>query len=423
MHKQKGEVMTTAKKLDPIFVHASARACSSYFFNVLRRNEAFLCYSSAIIDGKRDVVDPARQSNIVWRRSDATFDINHHFLERPDYYEFIEAWDAVMHLCPECPTFQDYLPSGGVLSDDLRAFLAALIEHARSQGKRPVLCETNSRGRAGALRNAFGGFHIAQYRDPLSQFGSFIRAVIEGGFWGFLSHPATELGTCATHPLYAVVPPPWRVPNLPWTAGNRAQRWASDARYIAMVGAPERDMMEKVFRWHLFSWVLSNLAAIAYSDFALDMDKIHDDPTYRASVVSDLAAIGVVLDFSDLKKFDRYYEFESFDTETLCNQVSATIKNALGDGTLDQALRTLGRQFPITSAATGVEILLWKMSNSLAAMATSADRHHVSAAEWNAVVRKRRKIWFNPSMQILGERVYPFAAPIVHAGRRLGLWN
>jgi hypothetical protein len=415
--------MITAKNLDPIFVHASARAASSYFFNVLRRNKAFLCFSSAIIDGKRDVADPARKPNIVWRRSDDTFDINHHFLERPDYYEFTEAWDAVMHLCPECPTFQDYLPSGGMLSDDLRVFLGALIEHARSHDKRPVLCETNSRGRVAALRNVFDGFHIAQYRDPLSQFGSFIRAVVEAGFWGFLSHPATELGTCATHPLYAIVPAPWRVPSLPWMASNRAQRWASDARYIAMVGAPERDTMEKVFRWHLFSWVLSNLAAVAYSDLALDMDKIHDDANYRASIVSSLAAIGVVVDFRDLKKFDRYYLFESFDTETLCNQVSATIRNALAEGTLDQALRTVGGQSPVTPTAIGVDILLSKMNDSLAAMAASADRRRVSAAEWSAVVRKRRKIWFNPSMRILGERVYPFAAPIVHAGRRVGLWN
>ena len=127
----------------------------------------FYASDSAIIDGKRDIprLIPAHKP-IVPRRK--TFDANHPFLERPDYYEFIEAWDAVMHLCPECPTFQDYLPPNGVLSSDLRVFIAALIEHAWSQNKRPILCETNSRGRAGTLRSAFGGFHIAQYRNPLS---------------------------------------------------------------------------------------------------------------------------------------------------------------------------------------------------------------------------------------------------------------
>ena len=81
-----------------------------------------------------------------------------------------------------------------------------------------------------------------------------------------------------------------------------------------MVAAPERETIEKVFRWHLFSWVLSNLAAIAYSDLALDMDKIHDDAAYMASIVDNLAAIGIPVDFRDLEKFDRYYQFESFDT-------------------------------------------------------------------------------------------------------------
>jgi hypothetical protein len=61
------------------------------------------------------------------------------------------------------------------------------------------------------------------------------------------------------------------------------------------------------------------------------------------------------------------------------------------------------------------------MNDSLAAMAASADRCCVSAAEWSAVVRKRRKIWFNPSMRILGERCLSVrgANRTFRAGRRL----
>jgi hypothetical protein len=416
-----GQSMTTATVFDPVFVHASARGGSTYFFNVLRRNKSFLCFSSAIIDGKRDIAWTYPPPKPIIRRK--TFNANHQFLDRPDYYEFIEAWDAVMHLCPDFPTFQGYLPANGVLSPDIRVFIAALIEHARSQNRRPILCETNSRGRAGVLRDAFGGFHIAQYRDPLNQFGSFIRALIEGGFWGFLSHPATELGVCGTHPLYAVVPAAWRVPNLPWVADTRAQRWASDAQYIALIGSPERDTIEKVFRWHLFSWVLSNLAAVAYSDLSVDMDRIHDDAAYRRSIIDKLAAIGVPVDFKDLKKFDRYYRFESFDPATVCTEVALTIKNALADGTLDRALRVLARQPLVTPTTAAVEGLLTKMTASLASMATSPDRRFITAAEWKTIVTKHRKIWFDPRMRRLGKRIYPFAAPIVHAGRRAGLWT
>lgn len=414
--------MTTGTKSDPIFVHASARGGSTYFFNVLRRNKSHLCFSSAIIDGRRDIGPVYRDQKPIFARR-KTFDSNHHFLKRPDYYEFIEAWDAVMHLCPECPTFRDYLPPNGILPSDLRVFIAALIEHAKSLNKRPVLCETNSRGRAGALRGAFGGFHIAQYRDPLSQFGSFIRAVIDVGFWGFLSHPATELGTCGTHPLYAVVPAAWRVPNLPWVSNTRAQRWASDAQYAALVASPQPGTIEKVFRWHLFSWVLSNLAAIAYSDLSLDMDRVHDDLTYRASIVDKLAEIGIPVDFSDLEKFDRYYVFESFDHQTICEQVELTIRDALRDGTLDRALHTLGRKPPVTSTATAVDALLQKLRASLTSMATSSDRSDITDDQWRAIAHKHRKMWFNSNVRRFGQHIYPFAAPIVHVARRTGLWN
>src|SRR5215472_17495370 len=99
--------------LNPVFVHASARGGSTYFFNVLRRNKSFLCFSSAIIDGKKDIARNYPPPKPIIRRKE--FDINHHFLDRPDFYEFIEAWDAVMHLCPDFPTFPDYLPQNGVL--------------------------------------------------------------------------------------------------------------------------------------------------------------------------------------------------------------------------------------------------------------------------------------------------------------------
>jgi hypothetical protein len=175
-NKLMSNTLASSAGQEPIFVHASARSGSTYVFNVFRRNPALLCFNEAIIDGKRDYARFRKDQ----QASNRHWDVNHHFLDRADYDEFIEAWDEVMHLCPEFPTFQDYLPRG-VLAADLAEFIGALIGYARAQGKRPVLCEINSRGRAGALRGTFGGFHIAQYRDPISQFGSYVRALVEGG--------------------------------------------------------------------------------------------------------------------------------------------------------------------------------------------------------------------------------------------------
>ncbi|MBI2713827.1 MAG: hypothetical protein HYX37_05150 [Rhizobiales bacterium] len=416
--------MTTVSEFDPIFVHASARSGSTYFFNVLRRNKSLLCFNEAIIDGKRDYARfrGTLNGNSAPATGAQNWNVNHHFLDRPDYAEFIDAWDAVMHLCPEFPTFPDYLPPKGVLPADLTTYLAALMAYARSQGKRPVLCEINSRGRAGALRGAFGGFHVTQYRDPLSQFGSYIRPLIEAGTWGFLAHPVTELGTCRAHPLYRLVPEAWRAPDLPWQAETRALRWASDARYTATVASPRPENMEKVFGWHIFSWALSNLAAISYSDLALDIDKAYADAEYRASVTDSLAQrIGAAPDFSDLSKFDRYCEFESFDMAAVCGEVVSTIRDSLDDGRLDEALRTLGTQPPTTPTATAVELLLAKIADSLASMASSADRRIISDEDWAAIAEKNQKLWFNPNVRWFAQHFYPVVAPLVRTARRVGM--
>jgi hypothetical protein len=404
---------------EPIFVHASARSGSTYVFNVFRRNPALLCFNEAIIDGKRDYARFRKDQ----QASNRHWDVNHHFLDRADYDEFIEAWDEVMHLCPEFPTFQDYLPRG-VLAADLAEFIGALIGYARAQGKRPVLCEINSRGRAGALRGTFGGFHIAQYRDPISQFGSYVRALVEGGSWGFLVHPVTELGVNSAHPLCRVVPAVWRAPDFGWKSDTRAERWASDARYTAAMASRDPAIIEKLFRWHLFAWVLNNLAALAYSDLGLDIDKAHDDVDYRATFVNALAGrVGARVDLNDVEKYSRYYRFETFDVAAVCGEVEAAIRASLGDGRLEAALRTLGREAPVVPTASAAELLLRKINESLATMARSADGPVIGAEQWRALAEKNRKIWFNPTVQRVARHVYPVAAPVVQVARRMGLYR
>jgi hypothetical protein len=46
--------MQAPSEFDPIFVHASMRSGSTYFFNVLRRNQSLMCFNETIMDGKRD---------------------------------------------------------------------------------------------------------------------------------------------------------------------------------------------------------------------------------------------------------------------------------------------------------------------------------------------------------------------------------
>jgi hypothetical protein len=407
----------------PIFVHASPRSGSTYFFNVLRQNDALLCFNEAIIDGKHDL---ARFKNSRKRILDSAKQgqdwINHQFLEREEFAEFIDAWDAVMHLCPKFPTFEDYLPADGLLAPDLYRYFSALQKYARSKSKRPVFCEINSRGRAAALRGAFGGFHIAQYRDPIHQFGSFVRAVIEGGFWGFLAFPATELGASSKHPLYSVIPKQWRPATCSYRASSRAQHWASDALYIIEVASPEA--IPNVFRWHLFSWFLTNLAAITYSDLAFNIDDI-DDADFRALFSNNIAAkIGFVPKLDDFKKFDRHYEFESFDYAAISAEVVATLTAALDDRRLEDAIDTLGVGPQVVSTEKAFNLLVLALDRSLQSIAKNTDRQRISGADWKDIATKNSKIWFRPGIRRIAEHVYPLAAPVVHTARRVKqIWS
>lgn len=417
--------MSAYSEFDPAFIHASARGGSTYFFNVLRRNESLMCFNEAI-DDKRDLMwfRELRQRRVARSEKARTWNVNHAFLDRDDDEEFVEAWDSVLPFLPATNLeMQDYFTLHGKISDDLLTYLSALMKFARSRNRRPVLCEVSSRGRAGALRGTFGGFHIAQYRNPISQFGSYVRALVEARSWDFLIGPVVELNTSIDHPLIGIVPEKWRPPFFPWRTGSRAQFWASRMQYHAAFASPRPEAAADLFRWHMFNWTLGNLAAVSYSDLAVDIEKLHDDADYRASIGGALAREigGASADFSDIRKFDRYYEFDSLDVTAVCDQVMSVIRGALADGRLEAALRMLAQQPPVLPAASAVDLLLGKITDSVSDMAASEDRTRMGNEEWKDLADKNRRIWFSAVLRQLGKMVHPVAFPLLRAVRLRGV--
>jgi hypothetical protein len=418
-------VNSASRRQSPVFVHASPRSGSTYFFNVLRRNTSLMCFNEALMDGKNDVCRSAKSGE---RRSPSankpsSWNVNHPFLDRPDDEEFIEAWDAVMHLFPRAPAFRDYLPADGVLNADVKAYFSGLNDYANAQGKRAAFCEINSRGRAGALRVAFDGFHVVQIRDPISQFGSFYRPLEEAGEWGFLLHPLRELGINGRHPLYEIVPGEWRPPVLPWPAADYTRRWASEVEYVLLLADRRPKTLENAFRWHMFAWLLSNLAAAVYSDFVLDIDRAHDDAVYRTEVTKVFSSeVEMDVDFSDITKFSRYYRFEPFDAAAVAAQVMNAVNGALADGRMERALSLLARSPVKTPARESAQLLFAKIENSVASFGTSSNRRLVSNEGWAQLATKHAMPWSlarNRTLRESARVVYPFLAPVVRAVRRI----
>jgi hypothetical protein len=408
----------------PIFVHASPRSGSTYFFHVLRRNASLMCFNEVLMDGKkssrpRKSDEPENSAS----KKDLPWNVNHHFLDRPDDQEFSEAWDAIKDVYPLAPAFRDCLPPDGVLPGDMKAYFSGLWNYAHAQGKRAAFCEINSRGRAGALRDAFGGFHVAQIRDPISQFGSFYRPLEEAGEWGFLLHSLKELGISGNHPLYKIVPEEWRPPVLLWPASDPTRRWATAVEYTLLLSDPRPDTLANAFRWHMFAWLLSNLAATTYSDFVLDIDKVHDDLTFRSETVKAFASFtGTEVDFSDITKFSRYYQFESLDVTAVASQAVTAVNDALKDGRLEIAVALLARSPLKLSVTEATALLFAKVEDSLASFTASFDRRLVSNESWARLVRKHDFPWSvvrNRMVREAARKIHPLAAPIVRQGRKL----
>jgi hypothetical protein len=194
-------------------------------------------------------------------------------------------------------------------------------------------------------------------------------------------------------------------------------------QYHAAFASPRPEGIADLFRWHMFVWTLGYLAAVSYSDLAVDLDKIHDDADYRSSIGSALARGigGVSADFSDIRKFDRYYEFDSLDVIAVCDQVMSVVRGALADGRLEAALRMLAQQPPVLPAASAVELLLGKIHDSMSDMAASRNRTSMSNDEWKDLAGKSQRIWFRPVYRQLGRMIHPLAFPLIRAARLRGI--
>lgn len=337
---------------EPIFIHGSARTGSTFVYNALRKDKSLMVFNEAIIDGKRDYMDLPK----TWEHSEGW--VNQAFLgTEPDYVEFLEAREAFA-LCPEYPSFQGF-------TFELYRYIAALIRAAQDRGRRPVFCEINSRPLARRLKLAFGGHHVTQVRNPVSQFGSFVRALIEGKTWGFLAQPIMEL---------AYYPPEysrWPVPVYRRNVSSRGAHWRSDARYIAFAA---RQKPEDLFRWHFLSWAINNSRAMEVSDAVLDID----NPSQ---------CLPVPVDWTGYKRFDRFYSFDFSYSNVIEEVLSA--RAFMGD--------------PYMAAAYATVDLSGKWET-------------VSDSDWRELQRSARKLWHNPVVGWAAGLAYPIVAPI---GRRL----
>ncbi|HSI55720.1 MAG TPA: hypothetical protein VK981_17255 [Ramlibacter sp.] len=258
----------------PIFIHAWWRSSSTYVWSKLRSDTSLMCFNEPLheriarLDADK-ALKPMRASYSKMLR--------HPYVEKGYFTEYFELDPQGPRLYKAELAYHRYLLRPDERAPGLHAYLSSLLAMTEGANRRAVLCFTRSQMRSAWMRDAFDALHIAQIRNPRSQWKSFH---IDSYFLQRLALAALRLHSRQPAAFQHIAP----FRNRPAGTADTAQFTLSD-----------RDLC-RVF---LLFWIASTIQSITASDFVLDVDRLAAEPDYRTQASSMFADAGCTLDFDD----------------------------------------------------------------------------------------------------------------------------
>lgn len=273
-----------------IFLHAGWRCASTYVWSRFRRNQSTTGFYEPFGESLSRC-SPKR----IRRQTPQGWNSRHPPLALPYAEEYCPLLRPLMKGVPGYRkefALARYFPTTAGVGPETR-YLSRLIKHAQRRGTYPVFGFSRSLGRAAALKQALGGYHIVVRRNPLQQWLS-CRSYREEVPLAYF-----EL----SHFLILALAP----------AGSPAHRFAG------MLGLPSLPRgLERQYKFlyaHLYPWsdelsyraftavsLLSHAPAESAADLVLDVDRLARSPQYRDTVRTRiLADIGLSIDFDDCR--------------------------------------------------------------------------------------------------------------------------
>lgn len=273
-----------------VFLHGGWRCGSTYVWNRLRQCAGTRCFYEPFHEALSRCT-PRK----VRRDTTLTWNSRHPVLEQPYWYEYLPllrtAGPRGVRRHREGFAVVEYFPGERSVHEQA-AYLRQLQRLAQRDGKLPVFGFSRSLARAGALKEALGGYHVLIRRDPRQQWLSCRSYRVDGGMVYF------EL----CHFLILALAPPqspagWyaRFLGLPRPP---AGRFREQFRFMQKALAPWTD--ELSYRAFLGVRLLSHAAAASAADLTIDIDRLSREPEYRAEVsVAIRARAGLETHFDD----------------------------------------------------------------------------------------------------------------------------
>ena len=296
----------------PIFIHSAPRTSSTWFWGRFRQLPSTLCFYEAFNEalGSIDRVQAARRDALSW-------DSRHSQIE-PYYQEYIPLIRRAggARLFEPAMTNQWFVPIGGLQGELRRSekrYLALLMRHATRAGKIPVFGGWRTLGRLSAIKSAFGGVHILQYRNLWQQWELFLYHKNHGEFTfynsivdtifryddSFFSYLADHYLARATEAAAKSdrTTPDYRSPSRAYVT---LQRDAAKVRLLELL--PEHDMFAAFMAMHIYLYLHGQLLV----DFTADVTRMSRDDVYRSDVERAVERnTGLTVSFSDVVDVNR----------------------------------------------------------------------------------------------------------------------
>ncbi len=259
----------------PVFVHSSFRTASTWVWSKFRSDPRCLAYCEIFHEQLASCTgsEIAALHDGGWN--------SHHPSAAPYFLEFlplIEPEGGVKLYGAEM-AFERFLPAGGTsgtLSNAEVAYVRALIDHAEGCGRLPVLTDTRTLGRLGALKRTFGGTSILLYRNIFHQWGSYSAQAARGNGY-FLETVNATLRACRHDPFLR---------QLDDFFHDRSSSEEDERSFLTFAAL------------HLYLYAL----ALPSADLVLDVNRLARDPNAADAARQRLKALtGLALDFSDCR--------------------------------------------------------------------------------------------------------------------------
>lgn len=295
----------------PIFIHSSWRVSHTWFWLKFRQEPSTVCFYEPFHEGLATVT-----------RSEAltlapeSWDSGHPH-GQPYLLEFvplIRNASGVRLFVPEiaCEWFIPIKGFAGHLRPEEAKYLALLVRHANRRQKIPVFGFCRSLGRLLAIKSQFPGFHIFQYRNPWTQWMSFLYHKKERNSY-FIEKMLT-LMLSAEDPFFSAIINRYLIRSIVrgdrctieggYHLGNSPQQLGKEFAELL----PERDLFSIHMAFHTYLYMCAWLSA----DLVVDASKLARNRDYRALVHHQIASVtGLHLNLDDATDTQQYHPFDA----------------------------------------------------------------------------------------------------------------